>query len=162
MPIPRCAAGSGAALRVLVVLAGMLVAGLPSRVDAQQPEPPPPAAPHYPNLHISGFGDVNFSPVNRRTAPRNFDLGQFVLHVTSQLSSRVTLLGEISFSARSDAGTGSPAAPGFNVEIERMILRFDHSDRLRVSFGRYHTPINYWNTAFHHGQWLQTTIRGRR
>ena len=29
---------------------------------------------------------------------------------------------------------------------------------LKVSFGRYHTPINYWNTAFHHGQWLQTTI----
>ena len=52
----------------------------------------------------------------------------------------------------------SPAAPGFNAEVERMILRFDHSDRLKVSFGRYHTPINYWNTAFHHGQWLQTTI----
>jgi hypothetical protein len=29
---------------------------------------------------------------------------------------------------------------------------------LKVSFGRYHTPINWWNTAFHHGQWLQTTI----
>jgi hypothetical protein len=29
---------------------------------------------------------------------------------------------------------------------------------LKVSFGRYHTPINYWNTAYHHGQWLQTTI----
>ena len=27
-----------------------------------------------------------------------------------------------------------------------------------MSFGRYHTPINWWNTAFHHGQWLQTTI----
>ena len=39
-----------------------------------------------------------------------------------------------------------------------MILRFDQSDTLKVSFGRYHTPINYWNTAFHHGQWLQTTI----
>ena len=39
-----------------------------------------------------------------------------------------------------------------------MIIRFDQSDQLKVSFGRYHTPINYWNTAFHHGQWLQTTI----
>ena len=39
-----------------------------------------------------------------------------------------------------------------------MIIRFDQSDLLKVSFGRYHTPINYWNTAFHHGQWLQTTI----
>jgi hypothetical protein len=29
---------------------------------------------------------------------------------------------------------------------------------LKVSFGRYHTPVNWWNTAFHHGAWLQTTI----
>jgi len=28
----------------------------------------------------------------------------------------------------------------------------------KVSFGRYHTPINWWNTSFHHGQWLQTTV----
>src|SRR5258707_10325413 len=27
-----------------------------------------------------------------------------------------------------------------------------------MSFGRYHTPVGYWNTAFHHGAWLQTTI----
>ena len=51
-----------------------------------------------------------------------------------------------------------PAATGFNAEVERLIIRFDHSDDFKVSFGRYHTPINWWNTAFHHGQWLQTTI----
>jgi hypothetical protein len=39
-----------------------------------------------------------------------------------------------------------------------MILRFDRSDTLKLSVGRYHTPINFWNTAFHHGQWLQTTV----
>ena len=112
----------------------------------------------YPRLRIAGFGDVNFSAQPRSQGPRGFTVGQFVLHLTSQLSPRVTFLGEISFSARTDAGTGSPAAAGFNTEIERVILRFDQSDMLRVSVGRYHTPINYWNTAFHHGQWLQTTI----
>src|SRR2546425_487175 len=56
------------------------------------------------------------------------------------------------------SATGSPPATGFNAEVERAIIRFDHSDKLKVSFGRYHTPINWWNTAFHHGQWLQTTI----
>src|ERR1700704_1973404 len=35
---------------------------------------------------------------------------------------------------------------------------FDQSDQLKVSFGRYHTPVNYWNNTFHHGSWLQTTI----
>jgi hypothetical protein len=37
-------------------------------------------------------------------------------------------------------------------------VRYDLNDYFKISFGRYHTPINYWNTAFHHGQWLQTTI----
>ncbi len=60
--------------------------------------------------------------------------------------------------ARSDAGTGSPPATGFNVELERLIIRYDLNDYLKVSFGRYHTPINYWNTAYHHGAWLQTGI----
>src|SRR5262249_8664970 len=36
--------------------------------------------------------------------------------------------------------------------------RYDLNDYFKLSFGRYHTPINYWNTAFHHGAWLQTTI----
>jgi hypothetical protein len=131
--------------------------------------PPPPAAPHempqpppgqrdYPSLRLTGFADVNFSAMEHVEGPRGFSLGQLALHFTSELSPRVTFFGEISFTARSDAGTGTPPATGFNTEVERLILRFDQSDRLKVSFGRYHTPINYWNTAFHHGQWLQTTI----
>jgi hypothetical protein len=130
---------------------------------------PPPPAPHempqpapgqrdYPSLRLSGFADVNFSGTKHLEGPRGFSLGQLALHFTSELSPRVTFFGEISFSARTDAGTGTPPATGFNTEVERLILRFDQSDRLKVSFGRYHTPINYWNTAYHHGQWLQTTI----
>ena len=133
-------------------------------VFAQNPPPPDPheqmaqSEGEFPRLRIAGFGDIDFAAQPRSQGARGFTLGQFVLHLTSQLSPRVTFLGEISFSARSDAGTGTPPAPGFNAEIERLILRFDQSDLFRVSFGRYHTPINYWNTAFHHGQWLQTTI----
>ena len=43
------------------------------------------------------------------------------------------------------------------MEVERSIIRYDQSDHLKMSFGRYHTPISYWNTQFHHGSWLQTT-----
>ena len=113
----------------------------------------------YPSLKIAGFGDVNFSATEHVEGPRGFSQGQFALHMTSALSPRVTFFGEISFSARSDAGAGSPPATGFNAEIERMILRFDRSDQLKASFGRYHTPINWWNTFYHHGQWLQTSIQ---
>src|SRR6185312_8789385 len=73
-------------------------------------------------------------------------------------SPRVSFFGELSLTARADAGLGSPPAPGFNMEVERSIIRFEKNDHLKISFGRYHTPVNYWNTAFHHGAWLQTTI----
>jgi len=115
----------------------------------------------YPSLHLSGFADVDFAAQDKSEGPRGFSEGQFVLHLASALSPRVNFFGEVSLTPRADAGTsssGSPPATGFNTEVERVIIRFDHSDRLKISFGRYHTPINWWNTAFHHGQWLQTTV----
>jgi len=128
--------------------------------QAGQPGQTSPDAPiaEYPSLRISGFGNIDFAAQNKSEGPRGFNEGQFVLHLASALSPRVNFFGEMSFTPRADAGTGSPAATGFNAEVERAIIRFDQSDHLKVSFGRYHTPINWWNTAFHHGAWLQTTI----
>jgi hypothetical protein len=128
------------------------------------------AQPVYPSLKISGFSDFNFSATNLHGpsggfGPQTllgqhsgFQEGQFALHLSSALSPKVTVFSELSLTARLDAGMGSPPAPGFNAEVERLIIRYDLNDLFKVSFGRYHTPINYWNTAFHHGQWLQTTI----
>ena len=112
----------------------------------------------YPQFHLVGFGDLNFSAANDSASRSGFNAGQFVLHFSSALSERVSFVGELSFTARADAGTGSPSATGFNAEVERAIIRFDQSDYLKISLGRYHTPINWWNTAFHHGLWLQTTV----
>ena len=112
----------------------------------------------YPSLHLSGFGDFGFAHQNKSDGPRGFGEGQLALHFSAALSPRVNFFGELSLSARADAGMGNPPATGFNAEVERSIIRFDQSDHLKMSVGRYHTPINWWNTAFHHGQWLQTTI----
>ena len=38
--------------------------------------------------------------------------------MASELSARTTFFGEISFSPRTDAGTGSQAVTGYNVEVE--------------------------------------------
>jgi hypothetical protein len=116
------------------------------------------AEPEYPSLKLTGFSDVNFSATDQPDVRSGFTEGQFALHLTSALSPRVAFFGELTLTARADAGTGTPAATGFNVEVERSIIRFDRNDYFKVSFGRYHTPINWWNTAFHHGAWLQTTI----
>src|SRR5215510_12381091 len=154
---------------VRVTLVSILCLGTALPAVAQQPAPPahptPPdeqtireAQPEYPSLHIAGFGDVDYAAVNRSEGARGFTEGQFTLHMVSALSPRIAFFGEVTFTPRLDAGTGTPAATGFNAEVERVIIRFDQSDQLKVSFGRYHTPINWWNTAYHHGLWLQTTI----
>jgi len=124
----------------------------------EQASIPPEAQPVYPSLKIAGFSDFNFAATDQRGVRSGFNEGQFVLHFSSALSPRVSYFGEVSASARTDAGTGTPPATGFNFEVERSIIRFDQSDYFKESFGRYHTPINWWNTEFHHGQWLQTTI----
>ena len=123
-----------------------------------------------PLLHIAGFADFNFSatdlhgpnggfqPLTLLSPHSGFSEGQLTLHLSSALSSKVSVFSELTFTARADAGTGTPPAPGFNSEVERLIIRYDWNDYFKVSFGRYHTPINYWNTAYHHGSWLQTTI----
>jgi hypothetical protein len=105
--------------------------------------------PSFPSLQIRGFGDVDFSATNQPGINSGFNLGQFVLHMTSPLSKKVTYFGEVSFTAQ---------PTGYNLEVERTIIRYDYNDFFKLSFGKYHTPINYWNTAFHHGLWLQTTI----
>ena len=97
---------------------------------------------------VLGFTDFNYFATERRGVPEGFLEGQLTGHIISELTDRLTFFGEI---------TASPRSTAFVVEVERTILRYDFSDALKLSAGRYHTPINYWNTAFHHGQWLQTT-----
>jgi len=102
----------------------------------------------FPNLKFHGFGEVDFSATDAGQ-PSGFNMGQFVLHMSSPLSKKVSVFSELSFTARPTQ---------YNVELERLIIRYDANDYFKLSFGRYHTPINYWNTAYHHGSWLQTTI----
>lgn len=111
----------------------------------------PPTDATYPSLQFRGFMDVDFAALDQKGLPSSsgFRLGQFVLHLTSPLSKKISFFGETSFTARPD---------GFALEVERSVIRYDYNDYFKISFGRYHTPISYWNTAYHHGLWLQTTI----
>lgn len=100
------------------------------------------------DVQVLGFADVDYVETDR-PIDDGFFLGQLVGHAAAGLSERVTFFSEVSATARPDE---------YRIEVERLILRYDFSDALKVSAGRYHTPINYWNTAFHHGLWLQTTV----
>ena len=114
-----------------------------------RPEEVREAEVHYPSLQIRGFGDVDFSATDQKGSISGFNLGQFVLHFASPLSEKVSYFAEVSLTAQPTA---------YEVNVERTIIRYDLNDFFKMSFGKYHTPISYWNTAFHHGAWLQTTI----
>lgn len=44
------------------------------------------------------------------------------------------------------------------LDLERLTLGYRFNDAIRVKVGRFHTPLGFWNTAYHHGVQLQPTI----
>ncbi len=103
----------------------------------------------YPSLQIRGFADADFSASNMKGSISGFKLGQFDLHIASALSRKVSYFAEVTVNAHSG---------DYSIEMERSFVRYDYNDFFKISFGRFHTPIGYWNTAFHHGAWLETTV----
>jgi hypothetical protein len=99
-------------------------------------------------LRIRGFGDVNLRGSDQRGNTTSFSLGQLDLFVTSDVSEKFKLLSEIVFEANQQNS--------FGVDIERLLLQYSPNDLFKVSVGRYHTAIGYYNTAYHHSTWLQT------
>jgi hypothetical protein len=104
---------------------------------------------HYPSLQIRGFGDADFATTDQKGTNSGFYLGQLDLHIASALSPKISYFAEITMNARPNQ---------YLIEVERSIIRYDYDDYFKISFGRVHTPIGYWNTAFHHGAWLETTV----
>lgn len=98
-------------------------------------------------FHVMGFGDVSYISQDGNNND-GFVIGQAVAHLSAYLGQSLGVFSEISATGRDS---------GYSMELERLIVKYDFSDRLKVSAGRYHTPIGYWNSAFHHGAWLQTT-----
>jgi hypothetical protein len=99
-------------------------------------------------LRIRGFGDVNLHGSDQKGKTTSFSLGQLDLFVTSDVSERFKLLSEIVFEADQQNS--------FGVDIERLLLQYSPNDLFKLSVGRYHTAIGYYNTAYHHSTWLQT------
>jgi hypothetical protein len=113
-------------------------------------------------LRIRGFGDVSLHGGTGETGvtdTTSFSLGQLDLFVTSDVSDRFKFLSEIVFEAGPDNiyGQTTGGLNSFSVDVERYLLEYSHNDYFKISAGRGHTAIGYYNTAYHHSSWLQTT-----
>jgi len=112
-------------------------------------------------LRIRGFGDFDFGGSTQQGTTTSFSLGQLDLFVTSDISEKFKFISEIVFEGQNGNIYGQPKPEGVNaltVDLERYLLQYSYNDYLNVSVGRMHTAIGYYNTAYHHSTWLQTTV----
>ncbi|HYL13722.1 MAG TPA: hypothetical protein VEV41_11845 [Terriglobales bacterium] len=100
-------------------------------------------------LRMRGFGDITLHGDNQKGDTTSFSLGQLNLFVTSDVSERFKFLSEIVFEAGPNNTVG--------VDVERLLLQYSPNDYFNLAVGRYHTAIGYYNTAYHHSTWFQTT-----
>lgn len=119
-------------IRVAILLAGLLMGS--NQASAQETK-------------IRGFADAAFSADEKENS--SYSTGQFVSFITSQLSDRVSFLGESVFEYDG----------GWIVDVERVVLNYDVNTHISFQAGKFHTPLGYWNNAYHHGALLQPTIQ---
>lgn len=110
-------------------------------------------------LRIRGFGDVTLAGSNDKGRSTTFALGQLNLFLTSDISDNFKFVSEIVFEAGPPDIFGTQTGPPnhFGADIERYLLQYSYNDYFNLSVGRYHTAIGYYNTAYHHSTWFQTT-----
>ena len=128
-----------AALVVCAIFA-VIAANVYAETDAQT------AAVSDSPVTVFGFGEFGYLS-NDDVDPNGFVIGQAVGHLSASLAERISLFSEATVSARDKE---------YKIELERLFVRYDHSDAAKFSIGRFHTPLGYWNAAYHHGAWLQT------
>jgi len=111
-------------------------------------------------MPLHGFMDAGYSinsqgvnvVANPNIAnPSGFFQGSLSFYMTPHFGDNVKALAEPNFEV--DKLDGS-----ISVDVERLQIGYTFSDAATVWTGRFHTPYGYWNTAFHHGAQLQTSV----
>ena len=84
---------------------------------------------------LNVFGNVGFHATDAPEVSSNtFNIGNLDIFMTSRLSEKVSLLGEVLFIAHSDNT--------ISADIERLLLRYRYNDYFAFAMGRYHTSID--------------------
>lgn len=102
-------------------------------------------------LPLRGFADVGYARADQPGGRKSgFTLGTLDLYLTPAVGERGKSIIELALEYDSDGGLA--------VDLERLQLGYTVSDALTLWGGRFHTPLGYWNTAFHHGAQMQTSV----
>jgi hypothetical protein len=100
-------------------------------------------------FRISGMGNVDFTTLPPGRDEDGFQIGPFDLFMTARMSDSWSALAELVFENDDNE---------IATDLERFIVTYDRSNRLRVRAGREHNPLVHWNTTLHPGLYMQTPI----
>ena len=105
-------------------------------------------------IPLHGFADVGWGSASKSSQTGQqggASVGTLDFYLTPQIGDHIRSLFEIAFEyGHLDGQIGS--------DVERGQIGYVFSDDLTVWGGRFHTPYGYWNTAFHHGAQIQTSL----
>lgn len=104
-------------------------------------------------LQMHGFMDAGFS--NNTMAdpvayPKGFNVGSLSFYLTPHFGNKIKALVEPNFEVTPDGAVAT--------DLERLQIGYTFSDTATVWAGRFHTPYGFWNTGFHHGAQMQTSV----
>jgi hypothetical protein len=120
---------------------------------AQMAESGTRAAPAASGVPLHGFADVGYASSNQPVADgrkRGFTLGNVDFYLTPEFGGGVKSLLELNFEYGEDGALAT--------DLERLQIGYTFSDAATLWAGRFHTPYGYWNTAFHHGAQIQSSV----
>ena len=129
--------------KLALLTIAMSIAGLPKAYSIELP------ADNW-NLNIFSYVNSHLAHSGGYEPDDYIELGETSLFVFGRLSNRLSVLTEVTLLPkryREDT-----------VKVERLTLRWDLNDKHRLTLGKMHTPVNYWNDSFHHGRYFFPTI----
>lgn len=104
-----------------------------------------------PRMELRGFADFSYRASSKKGTTSSFTLGQFDLFMSSKISEHWSVLAESVIQGDKQTNT-------FGFEVERLLATYRQNEYLNIAFGRYHQKIGYYNTAFHHGTYFQSSV----
>ena len=105
-------------------------------------------------LPLHGFADIGAGRSREantlRTGAKGFNIANFSLYLTPEFGDRVKSLVELVFEVDRGGDVGA--------DLERLQMGYTFSDAATLWGGRFHTPYGAWNTLYHHGAQIQTSL----
>ncbi len=108
------------------------------------------AAPFQTPTVLRGFADVGGGYTGGGSDKRGFVIGSLDFYLTPRLSENVKSVIELVFEHDINGV--------LSADLERLQIGYTWNDAATVWLGRFHSPLGYWNTEYHHGSELQTSV----